>query len=313
MTVNIDDFDRMFPDERACLTHVAHVRFGTDLRCPKCQARGLRRSMTRPKRLICSGCKRDYSIGQGTVFDHCRGSFRDLLYLMLILANSTAIISTSFVERHFGVSRMAAYRMLMLVRAHLAALASPTLRGGPGKNVHIDETWCSNIRGGGSGERNGLIVFGIIDEGGVNAQVISSRRREEVFPIILQSVRPGSLVITDQLATYASLCEHGYKHVALNHSRGQWANNSGQSSSMIESYWTSLKYFLRFANGSVQAPQFNLYLAEHVFKFNVSRSGGCAFAQMIAAFPAIDRNSLPQTVEFSRHRYRGPVGSLDLM
>lgn len=305
MKVDVDEFERMFPDEAACLTHVAKVRFGPDLRCPHCENGLLRRCRTRPKRLICKACQRDCSIGQGTVFDHCRGSFRDLLYLMLIMANSSATVSISFVERHFGVSRMAAYRMLMVIRAHLAASGSWAQRGGPGMTVHIDETWCPTIRQGGRGARRGLIVFGIIDEGGVNAQVVASRQKSELLPIITKTVRPGSLVVTDQLATYRCLGGLGFKHVALNHSRGEWSNGAGQSSSMIESYWTSLKHFLRFANGSIQEQQFGLYLAEHVFKFNAARSAHCAFRQMIGAFPRIDRELLPQAIDFARYRRLG--------
>lgn len=302
MAVSFEAFDQLFPDEAACLTHVAQARFGRDLVCPHCGREQLLRSVTRPKRLGCLGCRRDISIGKGTVFDHCRGSFRDLLYLMLILANSTSIVSTSFVERHFGVSRMAAYRMLMMARAHFAGLNACALRGGAGKQVHIDETWCASVRHADSGGRQGVIVFGIIDADGVNAQVIPSRRRAEILPIILSSVRAGSVVITDQHATYASLGNHGFRHIALNHSRAQWADGQGASSAMIESYWTSLKYFLRFANGAIYSTQFTLYLAEHVFKFNAARTGQCAFAKMISQFPEIERGLLPQAVDYARYR-----------
>lgn len=302
MALGIDGFDRLFPDEAACLEYVSHVRFGPELMCPKCQNGRLYASRTRPKRMSCKSAKCEVSIGAGTVFDHCRGSFRDLLYLMLIMANSTAPVSTSFVERHFGISRMAAYRMLMQVRVHIATLLQHERRGGPGQIVQIDETWYPKVRGTITGARRGIIVFGIIDEAGASVRLVSTRRKDELWPIIMDTVRKGSVIVTDRHASYAGLAACGFQHVALNHSRGQWTDGLGHSSAMIESYWTSLKYFMRFANGSIRGAYAPLYLAEHVFKFNVRRAGACAFSAMTASFPALNREFMPRTLLAFRSR-----------
>lgn len=268
--------------------------------CTKCNAGSLYRQKSRPRRLICVACRDEVSIVRGTLFEQCHGSLRNLMYLMLIMSNSTGIVSSSFVARHFGVSRMAAYRKLMLIRAHFAALLSNEQRGGPGSTVHIDETWCSRMRVSGTGARRGVIVFGIIDQFGATVQVVDSRRKAELVPIILNTVRRGSLIVTDQHASYAKLSEYGFDHVTLNHSRGQWSDQFGNSSAMIESYWTSLKYFLRFSNGSIHDRQLPLYIAEHVVKFNERRNNLCVFRRIISQFPDIDRTRLPPIIRLTR-------------
>ena len=309
-STSIDKFEELFPDEEACIRFLLNTRFGPKWTCPLCNKGRLARLRTNPKRLLCSRCRGDVSLTSGTLFEQTRHPIRDWFYLMLIIANSTITTPVSFVERHFGMSRMAAFRMVTLVRAHLRSLLASRLMGGFGRTVQIDETWIPQIQHSPSRSGAGAIVFGIFDEGRIFTKLVTSRRREELFPIITGLVAPGSTIVTDQLRTYAALGDFGYHHISLNHSKGEWINQNGQSMNGIESYWTSLKYYIRGSHISPRFKYFPNYLAEHAFKFNARMQGHCPFLAMISSFPPIQKDNLPMTLDSSRYRKGREAGAV---
>ncbi len=299
---SIDGFDRMFPDEASCLRHLETTRYGSPLQCPHCPLGTRLWRARRRKRLCCGRCGRDYSPTAGTIFGHTRVSLHEWFYLLLIVANSTSSITSTFVERHLGVAHMTAFRMLALLRLHLSALTEQRRLGGRGKVVQIDETWIRQIRETSSSTKSGVIVLGLFDQQGVITFRVRTRKREELLPLIIRHVEPESTIVTDQHRSYARLSASGFHHVALNHSRGQWSHESGLSMNRIESYWTSLKYFLRSARVNPKQSYFDGYLAQHAFMFNSRLHDLCPFRLMISEFPPVDRKLLPSAVQFFRAR-----------
>ena len=299
LTLSIEQFSDLFPSDRSVVEHLAKVRFGADDRCPKCSGqarlflRHTRRSMS------CSQCNFDVSVTSGTLFDHSRIALRTWFYLMLLISNTSAALSVGFVARHLGVSRMAAFRMLSMIRLHLSRRGEGMIQGGGGKAIQIDETWIPQVKNSQSAGGSGVIVFGIYGQSGVFTKHIPNRSALVLMSEILQNTHPDSVFVTDQFRSYAGLSRLGLKHISFNHSKGEWADKDGYSSVGIESYWANLKYFLRSANLAPSILHLDGYLAEHAFRFNCRKTGKCTFFEMIAGFPIIDKKSLPRSVQYS--------------
>ena len=191
--------------------------------------------------------------------------------------------------------------MLCLARLHILKLSDQNPVGGPGIVVEVDETWLPNILANEPHNGSGAIVFGVASGDCVITKVIPDRRAETLVSLIRESVLPSSIVVTDAHRSYNSLSSLGYRHVVLNHKRGEWARD-GLSMAKVESYWNSLKYFLRSHNRTVKRETLPLYLAEHRFRHNLRRRGENVFDALIAKFPIIDRSQLPKGAAPYRER-----------
>lgn len=282
-----------FPDANACLRHIARVRFGPELHCPRC-TNGARLSRTGKSReiLYCPSCKAEFSPTAGTLLGNSRIGIWEWFYCLLLVANQSSGATVDQLSRQLGISRLAAYRALCLIRLHICELSPARLFGGPGEIVQIDETLLPNVRRSGQEGGRGAIVLGMHDAQGVRCWVIPDRTHTTILGHTTQLISPGSIVVTDGFRSYHRLTKLGFDHVVLNHSKAQWAKD-GYSTSRIDSYWTSLKYYMRSRNRSVHHSILPLYLAEHAFRHNARLTGLCPFRQLISAFPPIDRTLLP--------------------
>jgi len=286
------DFLERFPNDAACQQHVAAMRFGSMIECPHC-CNGHRLHKTRkPRELYCPRCQVYISPTSGTFASHSKIPLWNWFYLLLLVANRSTGLSVDYLARQLGISRLASYRMLCLTRLHISKLEDRRPMGGLGVVVEIDETWLPNILPSDVNKGSGAIVFGIASRGRVINKVIPDRRAETMIPLIQENVLPTSIVVTDAHRSYNPLRSLGYRHIALNHKRGEWARD-GLSMAHIESYWTSLKHFLRSHNRNVKHEILPLYLAEHTFRYNLHRQGENVFEALIAKFPTIDHSQLP--------------------
>ena len=65
---------------------------------------------------------------------------------------------------------------------------------------------------------------------------------------ITRRVAQGTLVWTDSHKSYDWLPKNGlYLHQKVNHSKGEWVGNHGQSTNAVEGVWSRVKRGLRMA------------------------------------------------------------------
>lgn len=293
-------FSKQFPTDESIVEHLAIVRFGLHPKCPRCRSRAHLFLRAKRRTLSCSQCSLEIGVTSQSLFDHTRVPLRTWFYLMLIMSNTSKALSVSFVARHLGLSRMAAYAMLCRIRLHLETLLAGRIWGGGGQILQVDETWVGQVKNPGSSRGAGVTVFGIFSKSGVITKVIPNRSSNVLMHELLALTHPDSVFVTDQLRSYNVLGRLGLRHIRLNHSIGEWTNSDGFSSIGIESYWANLKFFLRSANLAPRIEYFSGYLAEHAFRYNCRMVGKCVFQEMISRFPMIDKQSLPRSVNFTR-------------
>lgn len=299
---DFSQFSKQFPNSDSIVQHIARVRFGEKVPCPECRSRAHLFLCLKRRRLRCSQCNFEIGVLTQTLFDHSKIPLQTWFYLMLITGNTSNVLPVSFVARHMGLSRMAAFAMVSRIRLHLQARLNGRILGGGGQILQVDETWIRQIKNPASRRGYGAIVFGIYSDSGVITKVVPSRSSNVLMQEVLASTHPDSIFVTDQLRSYNFLGRLGLRHVRLNHSIGEWKNRDGFSSVGIESYWGSLKSFLRSVNAAPSVDYFGGYLAEHAFRFNCRQAGLCPFQQMISHFPSVDKRNLPKALIFGKNR-----------
>jgi transposase-like protein len=269
---------RYFSDPDVAHDFVAALRFPDGvITCPKCG--GTRHSHLVARRVWkCLGCKRQFSVKVGTIFEDSPISLQKWLPAMWMLVNSKNGISSYELSRALGVTQKSAWFMLHRIRLAMQA-KSFDKSGGP---VEVDETFIGGkarnmhklkrervIKG--TGGMNKSAVVGLLErksEKGhstVRTSVVKSTKKPVLHAKVLEHVLPGATVYTDDLASYDGLEAH-YVHQVINHAEkyvdGQIHTNG------LENFWSLLKRALKGTYISVEPFHLFRYLDEQCYRFN---------------------------------------------
>lgn len=188
-----------------------------------------------------------------------------------------------------GLSPKSAHRLANLVRLHMAAYDRPTMLGGPGRFVQVDEVLIRHVRVPGVDHFLPTKVMGITCEGKLLTGIIADRKKQTLHENIKRWVKAGSIIITDDWVGYRNLEELGYKHISVNHSK-MFFDEKGYSTCEIDSYWATLRRCLRGYH-QVAAENLWLYLAEMECRYNWRRDSAGLFEHLISHWPSLTADS----------------------
>jgi transposase-like protein len=286
---NILEFARRFPSEDACLEAIFNAKFGDHSPCPRCGRIGAWGKVRNAKKYF-HNCRTQTSPLKDTIFYRSNLSLMAGFYAMLLFANCSYGVRSSFLRKQLGLLPKSAHRLCNRIRLHMAAYDRPAALGGPGKLVEVDEVLLRHVRRPGHDRLQPTTILGIACDGHVLTGIVVDRKRRTLHASIEKHVRPGSTIVTDDWAAYKGLEALGFNHIAVNHSRG-FFNERGYSTGKIDSYWATLRRTMR---GYHQVGPHNLwmYLAETECRYNARRERATAFERMIANWPPIT----PETI-----------------
>jgi hypothetical protein len=143
----IDDFNRQFPNNDACIEHLKEQRFPKGVAfCEPChQEQKHHRIHGRPV-YACDACLNQISPMAGTIFEHSSTRLRLWYYAMYLMASTRCGISAKQIQRETGVTYKTAWRMFRQIRTLLSE--DVTLEG---EAVEMDETYMDGKRKAGRG------------------------------------------------------------------------------------------------------------------------------------------------------------------
>src|SRR5579884_431968 len=207
----VDDFNRDFPNDDACLDAIMEQRFpGHVTTCEKCKVdRKHYRIAGRPV-YSCDHCGTQISPMAGTIFEHSSTSLRLWYYAMYLMASTRCGISAKQVQRETGVTYKTAWRMFRQIRSLLSE-GDMQLEG---EAVEIDETYHGGKRKGGhgrqlrndKGEEMYAPVFGMVErKGRVRAFATPNVKSATLLPFIRDYVLPKSTIFTDEYKVYGGI------------------------------------------------------------------------------------------------------------
>lgn len=262
---------RYFADLDICTDFVAQLRWPDGPVCERCG--GMEHSYLTTRRLWkCKGCKRQFSVKVGTIFEDSPLGLDKWLPAVWLTANSKNGISSHELARALGITQKSAWFVLHRIRLAMQtgsfdkidgiAEIDETFIGGKARNMHKDVRERKIHSRGGNDK---TIVVGALERGGtVRATVVPDRSRRTLHPFIEENVERGAAIFTDEHQGYTGL--EGYNHQTVDHAAyyvsGQVHSNG------IENFWSLLKRGLHGTYVSVQPYHLFRYLDERVFTFN---------------------------------------------
>lgn len=263
---------KQFADPQACLKFVVDLRWPNGVVCPRCQALDPRFMSTRQV-WQCNGCKKQFSVKVGTIFEDSPLPLEKWLAAIWLIAGSKNGISSYEIHRGLGITQKSAWFMLHRVRLAMSdgtiekfkgeVEADETYIGGKARNMHKSKRE-RKIQGRGAVGKS--IVVGLLERHGkVKLKHVPNAKKGTVQANIRENVELGSEVFTDFLASYEGL-DPDYVHQAINHAE-RYVDGKVHTNGM-ENFWSLLK---RMIHGTyIHLAPFHLfrYLDEEAFRFN---------------------------------------------
>jgi transposase-like protein len=280
-----------FTDEQVCIDAVASLRWINGPECPDCIDPEHKKNpyyLKTQKRWKCRWCRRQFSVKVGTIFEDSPITLQKWLPALWMLCNCKNGVSSWELHRTLGVTQKTAWFMLHRLRLALSNKSLFKLGGPEGGEIEVDETFVGGLtanmhkgrlRGMQQAQRdlmrkdafyryvNKTVVQGILDRElrQVRAMVVPNVKRETLQKEVLNNVRYGSRVYSDDAVSYDKL-HWRYIHEVVSHAdeyvKGRVHTNG------LENFWSLLKRTLRGTYVAVEPFHLDRYLDEQVFRFN---------------------------------------------
>jgi transposase-like protein len=267
---------RHFEDHKVCVEFVKRLHWPDGkVTCPRCKATHVKELATR-QIWKCYGCKKQFSVKVGTIFEDSALPLSKWLIAMWLIANAKNGISSCEIGRSIGVGQKTAWFVMHRIRAAMANGTFRKLRG----EVEVDETYIGGLEknrhasqvkryhAGGSGK---TIVFGAVERGGhVTAKVVDSRSARSLQGSVLDTVEKGAKLYSDEATQYKALGKV-YEHEFVNHSQGEYVKGNTHTNG-IESFWALFKRGLKGTYIHVAPFHLDRYLSEQTFRFDLRKN-----------------------------------------
>jgi transposase-like protein len=263
---------RYFSDLDVCTEFVANLRWPTGPACPRCG--DMDYSYLTSRRLWkCKGCKHQYSVKAGTIFEDSPLGLDKWLVSIWLIANSKNGISSYELARSVGITQKSAWFVLQRIRLAMqtgsfekftgTVEVDETFVGGKAKNMHASRRATLKGRGG----IDKTVVMGVLERGGnVHAEVVPDTRVKSLEPVVHANVEAGATVYSDSLATYNGL-DWYYDHDTVDHGAHKYVNGQVHTNG-IENFWSLLKRGIQGTYVGVSPVHLSRYLDERIYTFN---------------------------------------------
>ncbi len=292
---NLLEFQKLFPDEKACARHLERIRWPEGFKCPSCgQIVEPWRLQARPRVLECRKCGYQVSLTAGTIMHRTRQPLQMWFWAAYLATTQTPGMSALQLQKQLGIRCYeTAFQMLHKLRAAMVRPERDQI--GAEWPVEVDETFVGGAtQGEGRGRHHKTLVIGMVEirprkkapgpdpnlptghhrgghgrsfvAGRLRLQVIPNRKQETLEPVVLANIRPGTEVRTDGWTGYDNLHKLNYRHSAVPIQGDQ--SKADQHLPMIHIVFGNLDAWLLGTHHGVDPTHLQGYLNEFVFRFN---------------------------------------------
>jgi len=282
-------------DERAAVEFMERQRWDDSPACPRCgdtdvaQVRDAKGERSARYLWRCHGCKRQFTVRIGTVFEDSRIPLRHWCYAFWAACSSKKGVSALQVKRHTGLTYKSALFLLHRVRYAMAPARSPRKLVG---TVEVDETYVggrprapsrserlARIQAGdmsdhrhGPNLANKSPVVALVERGGeVRAGVVADVTAATLKGAIREHVDRSAAIHTDEAKQYVGLGrEFAGGHHAVKHAVGEYARGD-VTTNTVEGFFSLLKRGLYGTYHSVSKRHLHRYVSEFEFRYNTRK------------------------------------------
>lgn len=273
------EFLLRFPNDEACRLYLESRRWPNGPECPRKDCKGGKpvypiapnqKKKVRPGLRKCGSCRKNFTVTIGTVFEGSKIGLQKWFLVIYLMGASKKGISAHQVYRSLGVTYETAWFMCHRIRE---AMRTRAFRRKLSGTVEADETYVGarRVRGKrGRGAAGKTIVFGMVERGGdLHARKVPDVKKNTLQPIILDRVRPGSRLMTDELMSYRGLRKN-YRHRMVEHSKW-YVSGKDIHVNTQESFWALLKRGITGTFHHISAEKMDMYCGEFGFRFNTRK------------------------------------------
>jgi transposase len=273
MRFTVEQFNRMFPTNDACLDWLMAQRYpGYMALCSYCTVERKFYRVSKRKVYSCDHCGTMIAPMAGTIFEKSSTPLRLWFYALYLMSATRCGISAKQIQREVGVTYKTAWRMFKQIRTLMAEDAP---LGGPGSGVEMDETYYGGRRKGGvgrpmRGDAGMVPIVGIVErQGRVRALVAENAKGSTLLSIVKEHVLPASTIFTDEWKGYDGI-EHmkrEYTHRRIKHSEKVYVVGDVHTNT-VEGFWSLIKRGIGGVYHSVSKKYLQTYLNEYSFRYN---------------------------------------------
>jgi transposase len=273
-TLTFKNFQKMFPDDDACLDYIRYKKYPERIDCPQCKNNALFHRTKGRKSYTCDRCGYQISPTANTVFDHSSTPLTIWFYVIYAMAQSLNGVSAKQIQRETGVTYKTAWRMCKEIRNILSEGLDPftgnvemdeSYYGGEEKNKHANKKTAGTQ---GRSTKTKAPVFGMVERGGkLNVQKVDNVQSKTIMPIVNASIEKGTQVYTDEFNAYNSLRSMGYQHGVVPHKEKIFVLGKAHTNT-IEGFWSLSKNGIRGTYHAVSDKYLQNYLDEYSFRYN---------------------------------------------
>ena len=240
---NILEFSKKFETERACVDHLAKIRFKNGLFCPHC---GHKKVYTYKDgvKYKCASCLRQFNARTGTIFQRSHIPLAKWFMAIYLMTTSKKGVSSVQMAEQLGITQKSSWFMIHRIRETFIQSSmlkgvvevDETYVGGKTKNMHDSKKNRTSRGYRPYTKHRKLIIMGAAQrDGHVVAETIEKTNRENIIDFLKKNVQDGSKLVADDNRVYGSITPH-----RINHKQGEYSIN-GLHTNCIESFWATFK------------------------------------------------------------------------
>lgn len=265
-------------DEKAAVEFIEKQRWGQYPGCPRCGDMDVYKmadSKTGERqanfRWRCHGCKEQFTVRIGTVFEDSRIPLRHWCFAFWRASTSKKGVSALEIHRQTGLSYKSS--LFMLHRIRFAMAPDTASRGQLNGTVEVDETYIGGkprYRGKGKDGRgtDKQPVVALIQRGGdVRTKVVTNVSTKTLREAVHEHVSRDAKLMTDELPLYRRIGKRYVEHKTVKHSAHEYVRGDVHVNT-AESFFALLKRGLHGIYHSVSKKHLHRYMAHAEFLYN---------------------------------------------
>ena len=280
------DFQRMFPDEAACLRYLERLRRPDEFVCEECAVAGEPfRLATYPRKLKCRSCHHVESITSGTVMHRSKTSIHVWFWAAYLIATQTPGISALELQKRLGITDYeTAFQLLHKLRTIMVRPSRDRI--GAEWPLELDIIFVGGkTRSGVQGVTDQVPVIVAVEirrkevrnpktkkiikrglAGRIRLQELPNKMAVSVDKFAKDCIAPGATIVSDDGTEFTNLRKMGYDHhpVPMRGDREKMDSNLP----MISRVTANLKTWIDGTFHGVRTKHLQAYLNEHMFRFN---------------------------------------------
>ncbi len=241
--------------------------------CPHCGSvdfTKLHGKKHRPGVHQCNGCRQQFTVTVGTLFERSKIPLSKWLMATYLLCASKKGMSTRQLSRMLGVSVKSSWFMMHRIRESMRERKAGPL-GGANKVVEVDESWIggkAKNKAFGNPPKKEPVVALVERDGKVRSFHIESVSRHTLRPILTREIDRASYLMTDEAGYYKRVGREYGGHGTVNHSIKEYVRGNFWHTNTVENYFSIFKRGITGNYQWVSAKHLKRYLGEFDFRYN---------------------------------------------